>query len=218
MIGRAPYLVAGAVGLAVLLALAAIEPLGHAWVWFEFPRRMTLMAFVIGMAGVASGRVKWGAALLPVGIGILSYMLELRHAHKVVAELGWSAIPESDKQLMFKESFEVLAPWFLGGCYAVLVALSGWRRKDRRDRWRAGLWLVAVAAIGAAFVLANDNWLTLANLSKPGTYTSSVPWPDSKLVAIVVCALAGAAGAVLMVSGRVPKPDDPIPRARVLSS
>lgn len=198
----APYIVIGLIAFVPLMFLSAAAPGGGDWRLLEYPRHVTVFALVLGV--MASTRTRLDrAALVPLGTVALSCLFS------VATERGAYA------ELVFEASIKSLAPWLVGGLYAVLAALAIKRaREPRTNRLRAGLWLAGVGTIAIVITMKNESWLTLENLSQPGTFRDSSPWPDTKQITIVLAGCATALGTALALHS-LRKPPSTLPRAIV---
>ncbi|CAN5903380.1 hypothetical protein BH11MYX2_BH11MYX2_28280 [soil metagenome] len=176
---RSSFIVAGLVGGVALLILGAAAPGGESWRWLEMPRHMTVIAIALGVWS-AKGSKDLSRALIPL--------------------LGTPAIAATWEAIQYKNAdalagiLSTLAPWLMGGIYAILVGFAITSRSAVSSRRLAGAWLVGVGLVVLALTLANESWLTLENLSKSGTYRSSVAWPDTKKIALVLACVAAAVG------------------------
>jgi len=212
---REAYVVAAVIAAFPLGMLATIAPLGHAWVWNEFPRHITLLACVLGLVAMFR-RTPALPVLVPFLTAGIAFAWELFGEYRGLSKFGRSDLLGTELDLLLDFSVIRLAPWLTGGLYGALAVLSVKRSREPRRNWRrAGVWLAAVGAIAAVFTLANDNWLTFENLKGDGTYTSSVPWEGTKILSLVADLLAIAAGAAAIVASYL-LPRTKLPRARVV--
>ncbi|HEY4180740.1 MAG TPA: hypothetical protein VGM90_28040 [Kofleriaceae bacterium] len=176
---RSAFIVAGLVGGVALLILGAAAPGGDSWRWLEMPRHMTLIAIVLGMSS-AVGSENSSRALIPL------------FATPAIAA-AWEGIQFQSGDAV-TGILSTLAPWLMGGIYAMLAALAITSKTAISSRRRAGAWLVGVGFVVLALTLANESWLTLENLNHNGTFRSSVAWPDTKKIALVLACVATAVG------------------------
>jgi hypothetical protein len=205
------FVVAGLVAAAPLLALAAAAAGGGDWVWLEYPRHITVIAAVLGMAACFA-RDRYKAPLVLVGTLGFAFAWELVGEYRGLAKFGRTDLLSSEMDLLIKLSIARAAPWLVGIAYSVLALLCITRSGNARtNRVRAGVWLVVVAVVALALTLNNDTWLTLENLGQRGTFISSVAWPDTKKISLVLDLVALAAG-VFAIAYR-PRTPDRIPRA-----
>jgi hypothetical protein len=211
--GRYAYVIVGLAAVLALVVLSGIAPYGDAWVWFEFPRRITFVAAALGLWACTARSREW-AGWMVLGTAAVSLAWTVIDEYVGLAHYGRTDLLGSEFWLLFELAVVRLAPWLVGGLYGVLALLAITARGDHRDRARAGAWLVAVSALALGFTLASQDWFTLDNLTQPGTSISSTAWPDTKVLSVVVDGLAAAAGAVLMLTGRR-RTEDRIPRATV---
>lgn len=198
----APFLIAGLCAAIPLLFLSAAAPGGEAWKWLEYPRPITVIACALALIACSRTRID-RAVWVPLGTVAISCVWELVTSRGMMIEL------------VLVEAITRLAPWLVGGVYAVLAVLSIRRaREDRVNRVRAGLWLAGIGVLAIVLTLANESWLTLENLDHRGTFRSSVPWPDTKKLSIAFAIGATLVGGVFALVSRR-KPPDPLPRAIV---
>jgi hypothetical protein len=210
-VSRGPYIIAGAIAGVPLLILAAAAPGGHDWVWLEYPRRITFVAIVLGIA-CCFARKRQLALLVPFATAAVAVLWEMLEEYVGLSKFGRTDLFHTEIDLMLDESMLRPAPWLMGGLYGVLAFLSIARsRSERANRVRAGVWLAAVGGIAIALTMANESWLTLENLGGNGTFRSSVAWPDTKKLELVASALACATGLVAALYRK--REDPPLPRA-----
>lgn len=205
------FVVAGVIAAAPLFLLAAAAPGGRDWVWLEYPRHITFVAAVLGMAACFA-RARPAALVVLAGTVVFALAWELLGEYRGLASIGRTDLFASELDLLVKESAGRVAPWLVGGLYSVLALLAITRSPDaRKNRQRAGLWLAGAALVALAITLLNQSWLTLENLSGRGVFRSSAAWPDTKKISLSLDLVALAAGLVAFLY--TPREQDPIPRA-----
>jgi hypothetical protein len=189
--GSSVYVAAALIALVPLIVLSAAAPGGNDWRFLELPRNSTLIAAVLCIAITAQGRL--GATAFAVPVITLAGTI----AWDLVVQRGYSA------EGIIEEDLTRLSPWLVGSLYGLLAFLAVRRSATPiLNRRRAGAWLLLVAAIAVGFTLANRSWLTLQNLSERGTFRSSVPWPDTKKLAIVTAAITAVFGLAFVARSR----------------
>lgn len=214
MSSRAPYIVAGLIALAPLVALSSAAPGGNDWRWGEFPTHVTVIALVLCL--VAANRRGIQLALLtPLLVAVLAFVWGVIGEYFALRKFHATHLLGKELGLLFDTRFVHLAPWLVGGLYGAIAALAVRRSRDlRKNIVRAGAWLFAVGAFAAGLTLANRSWLTLES-TESHVIRSSVAWPDSKVLAIVLAAITMAAGAAAIVAATLRK-RSALPVARVV--
>ena len=212
MTGRPIYVAAGVAAALPWLVLSGVAARGELWVWFEFPAHITVIALALGL-WACTARSRSAAFGVVFGTAAIAVAWELVAEYRGLSRFGRTDLFDGELGLLFHLSVGRLATWLTGALYGALAWLAIGHRGDRRDRARAGGWLAIAALLALALAWTNDTWSTLANLSERGTFVSSVPWPDTKVLACLAAAAACAIGLALVASGlrRV----SPIPRATV---
>jgi hypothetical protein len=204
---RAPFIVVAVIALLPLLVLGAAAPGGGDWRWLEYPRYITMIAFSLGI-GLCFARHPPTALLVLAGTVAITLGWELIGEHRGLSKLGRTDMFRSELGLLVDLSVGRVAPWLVGFAYGALAYLSISRSRDpHKNRKRAAIWLLAIAAIALALTLRNESWLTLENLKGDGVYRSSVAWPDTKKLSLVADLLALIAGCIALFV-------NPLPRAR----
>jgi len=194
---RAPYVVAGVIAAAPLFVLGAAAPGGDSWRWLELPARMTFIAATLGVAACFA-RSRGTAVLVLLGTVAGGFLWELVHEYLGLKGLGRMDLFRDDMRLIASNTLQLLAPWLVGTLYAALAWLATSPAEDRmRAQLRAALWLAAVGVVAVALTLQNRSWLTLENLGQRGTFRSSASWPDTKVLSVVVAALALVTGVAM---------------------
>jgi hypothetical protein len=177
---RAPYFVAGIVAAVPLLVLAAAAPGGRDWQWLEYPKHITLLSVFVGLLAMFHAQ-RMIALAIPLLVAVGAILIEVAGG--------------THGDYLTLVVIERLATWLVSGLYAALAWLAIERADDLRTNvWRAGAWLVVVGGVAAVLTVANPSWLTFENIGARGTFRSSVAWPDSKILSIVVAAVTLAAG------------------------
>ncbi len=196
--GARPFTIAAVLAALPLLALSAASPGGASWRWLELPFRVPLLA--LGLVLVAR-RLRPAPALLTVALGtpLLHAAIAIAAEWRALASLGSTTGIEDELPLLFKLTLGAVGPWGCAAAYATLALLAAERRRgpaDALDRnvVSAASWLVVVGVAVAALAFFNPTWATLDNLKGHGIYRSSVPWPDTKLIAVALAALTVAGG------------------------
>lgn len=212
MTGRRIYLTAGVAAALPWLALAGIAARGDRWVWLEFPAHITVIAIALGLWACAA-RSRSAAIAVPFATAAIALAWELVAEYRGLSRFGRTDLFGGELGLLFHLSVGRLATWLAGALYGALAWLAIDHRDDRRDRARAGGWLAIAGLVALALAWTNDTWLTLENLTERGTFVSSVPWPDTKVLACVAAGAACTIGLALVASGL--RRPSPIPRATV---
>jgi hypothetical protein len=182
-------------------------------VWLEFPRRITFIAIVLGLA-CCFGRRRPLAIAVPFATVAIAIAWEMIEEYVGLSKFGRTDLFGTETDLLLDESMIRVAPWLMGGLYGALAYLALARSRSlRSNQLRAAGWLAVVGVIVIAVTMANESWLTLENLDGNGTYRSSVAWPDTKKISLVAGALACAVAAGLVLYRKREEP--PIPRATV---
>ncbi|HEY5921051.1 MAG TPA: hypothetical protein VIV11_05240 [Kofleriaceae bacterium] len=206
---RAPFVVAGLIAAVPLLVLAAAAAGGGDWVWLEYPRHITMLAIALGIA-VSFAKARPTALVVLAGTVVIALLWEVIGEYRGLAKFGRTDLLRSELDLLVKLSVARAAPWLVGGAYAVLAYLAIGRSGNVHfDRRRAALWLGGIALIALAITLQNTSWLTLENLSQRGTFRSSVAWPDTKKLSLVIDLVTLALAAIAFVY----KPRSNLPKA-----
>jgi hypothetical protein len=193
-LGLVVYIVVAILGAIPLLVLSAAAPGND--VWLEYPRQPTIVATVTGV-------------LVAVFATQASRALVVPFATIVIACI-WNVLStRNSAELVVEDTLLQLAPYLVGGLYAVLALMAIKRSATARlNRRRAGAWLLLVGALALAVTLANESWLTLRNLSESGTYRSSSSWPDTQLLSLVTSGLAALAGLAILLRAVTQKARD----------
>jgi hypothetical protein len=207
---RAPYVIAGVLAAAPLLALGAAAPGGGQWRWLEFPPHITVIALVVGVVA-CFGRSRLAAAKAVVAI--------------VACSFAWTLIGTLMKShgvdlvgryfdLLLVESVGRFATVFVAIAYASLALLAVTSAQATgTNLLRAAIWLACVALAAIGLVTSNESWLTLENIGSSGTYRSSVAWPDTKVIALVAAVIVLAVACVAAVAGVRLRARPIVPRA-----
>ncbi|MBA3452297.1 MAG: hypothetical protein H0T42_04280 [Deltaproteobacteria bacterium] len=200
----APFIFVGVIALAPLLFLSAAAAGGGSWRWLEYPRTVTLIAFALGMFA-CSRKDRTSALLVPIGTVALAALWNVAMARSTSAGN------------IVASTMQTLAPWLVGSLYGVLSVIAISRpRQPRLIRILAGVWLCAVGIVAAVLTLENRSWLTLENFDNSHTtYRSSVSWPDTKMITLVLACSAAAFGALIVALG-LRKPASLLPRATIV--
>jgi hypothetical protein len=205
--GRGTYVVAGLIALAPLLLLGAAAPGGGQWRWLEVPSRMTMIAAAIGIAACfARSRAVTIWVLLGSVAG--AFLWDLVRAYIGLEGLDRMDLIGDDLSIVASNNVKLVAPWLVGALYGALAWLAI-RRADayRPDgirhtlldahALRAALWLLVVCVVAMVLTASNKSWLTLENLGNRGTFRSSVSWPDTKILSMVIAALVSVVSATV---------------------
>ena len=215
MPARTAYVTVAIAAALPCIALAGTAPLGDAWVYFEFPRHITLLAIILGILACFRRSLGW-AVFVPFATAAISLTWGYCDEFRALQKLGMPQLLATEQAIIWDESVVRVAPWLIGGLYGVLAALAIRRGgSERRQIVPAGAWLAVVGAIAAAITVHIDNWLTLENLSQPGTFTAGGMWCDSRVLSLVLDLAAVAAGIALVAIGL--RRPSPIPQAKVVS-
>lgn len=207
---QAPFVLAAMIAAVPLLVLAAAAPGGHDWVWLEYPKGITFVAFALGFA-VCFARSRQLAPFVLVGTVAYALGSELIGEYVGLAKFGKTELLGQELGLLVDLSIARAAPWLMGGLFTIVAWLAIGRGRDKTNRERAAIWLAAVGAIAACITLANESWLTLENLGHAGVFRDSSSWPDTKKISIVIDIITSAIGGAALIY-RKPRPD-PRPKA-----
>jgi hypothetical protein len=207
---QAPFVVAAMIAAVPLLVLAAAAPGGHDWVWLEYPRGITFVAFVLGFAACFVRSRQLAPFVL---VGTVAYALgsELIGEYIGLSKFGKTELMNQEMGLLVDLSIARAAPWLMGSLFTIIAWLSIGRGRDKANRERAAIWLAVVGVVAAGITLANHSWLTLENLKGDGTYRDSSSWPDTKKISLVIDLVTIAIGGFALVYR--PKKPDPLPKA-----
>jgi hypothetical protein len=227
--GRGAYVVAGLIALAPLLLLGAAAPGGDQWRWLEFPARMTMIAAALGIAACFARSRAIAVWVIP-GAVAGAFLWDLVRAYIGLKGLGRMDLFGDDLSIIASNTVKLVAPWLAGALYGALAWLAIVPAPDesgdgtrpggirpallRPQALRAALWLIAVCLVAMVLTASNRSWLTLENIGNRGTFRSSVSWPDTKILSMVVAALVAAMSAtVALWAWRARTPSPALPRA-----
>jgi hypothetical protein len=223
---RAPYVLAGVIAAVPLLVLGAAAPGGDSWRWLDLPARTTFIAAALGIAACFA-RSRGTAVLVLLGTAAGGFLWELVHEYLGLKGLGRMDLFRDDLGLIASNTLQLLAPWLAGALYAALAWLAippeahapaTGIEHVTADRVRAQLcaacWLVCAGVVAVVLTVENTSWLTLENLGQRGTFRSSASWPDTKILSLVIAAIALAAGAAAALRAwRAAQPRTVLPKA-----
>jgi hypothetical protein len=202
--------VAALLAIVPLYALGAAAPGGGTWRWLALPRADLGFAAVLGIAACFARRP---ATALIVPLGTVGIALLRASVSEYAALRRFGRTDLFDLGLLADLSINRLAPWLLGVGFGVIAWLAIRRPggEPRLRRRAAALWLAAVGALAVGLALANRSWYELAS-SDSYIVRSSVPWPDTKVIAVVIGAIA--CGVAAVVAWRTRRPGLPRATAR----